>query len=111
MSFRIEEKLYLRPENLIDFKKYIYNNSAEKLYKARKIKSLCSKQSEDDKTNVNEYLSRTLVVIIPAINDNVPIDITIYGLTSSENLSCAKLPVPTIVEIIITGIVNQAFLR
>ena len=40
MSFRIEEKLYLRPENLIDFKKYIYNNSAEKLYKARKIKSL-----------------------------------------------------------------------
>jgi hypothetical protein len=40
MSFRIEEKLYLRPENLIDFKKYIYNNSAEKLYKARKIQSL-----------------------------------------------------------------------
>ena len=40
MSFRIEEKLYLRSENLIDFKKYIFKNSAEKLYKPRKIQSL-----------------------------------------------------------------------
>ena len=40
MSFRIEEKLYLRSENLIDFKKYIFKNSAEKLYKPRKILSL-----------------------------------------------------------------------
>ena len=40
MSFRIEEKLYLKAENLTDFKKYIFNNSSEKLFKPRKIKSL-----------------------------------------------------------------------
>ena len=40
MSFRIEEKLNLRAENLTDFKKYIFNNSSEKLFKSRKIKSL-----------------------------------------------------------------------
>ena len=40
MSFRIEEKLNLRAENLTDFKRYIFNNSSEKLFKPRKIKSL-----------------------------------------------------------------------
>ena len=40
MSFRIEEKLYLRPENLIDFKKYVFQNDAKNLYQPRKINSL-----------------------------------------------------------------------
>tara|TARA_Y100000591_G_C21717006_1_gene636662 strand:+ start:315 stop:905 length:591 start_codon:yes stop_codon:yes gene_type:complete len=40
MSFRIEEKLYLRPENLIDFKKYVFQNDAKNLYEPRKINSL-----------------------------------------------------------------------
>lgn len=40
MSFRIEEKLYIKDENLIEFKNYIFNNSAKKLYSPRKIKSL-----------------------------------------------------------------------
>ncbi len=40
MSFRIEEKLYLRPENLIEFKDFLFKDSAKNLYEPRKIKSL-----------------------------------------------------------------------
>ncbi len=40
MSFRIEEKLYIRSENLIDFKEFLIKKSAKKLYSPRKIKSL-----------------------------------------------------------------------
>ena len=40
MSFRIEEKLYIRYENLLDFKNFLYKNSAKNLYEPRKIKSL-----------------------------------------------------------------------
>ena len=40
MSFRIEDKLYIRPENLIDFKKYVFQNDAKNLYQPRKINSL-----------------------------------------------------------------------
>ena len=39
MSFRIEEKLYLSPDNLIEFKDFIFKNS-KKLFNSRKIKSL-----------------------------------------------------------------------
>ena len=38
MSFRTEEKLYIRQENLIDFKKFIFNLSGKKIHKPRKIK-------------------------------------------------------------------------
>ena len=31
MSFRIEEKLYIRSENLIDFKEFLIKKSAKKL--------------------------------------------------------------------------------
>ena len=40
MSFRIEEKLYLSPDNLIEFKDFIFKNSGKKLFNSRKIKSL-----------------------------------------------------------------------
>ena len=40
MSFRIEEKLYLSPENLIEFKDFLFKDSAKNLYEPRKIKSL-----------------------------------------------------------------------
>lgn len=50
MSFRIEEKLNLRPENLIDFKKFIFDDSSKKLFEPRKIKSLYF-----DNMNLNMY--------------------------------------------------------
>jgi SPX domain protein involved in polyphosphate accumulation len=40
MSFRIEEKFYIKEENLLEFKDFIFKKSAEKLYKPRKIESL-----------------------------------------------------------------------
>jgi SPX domain protein involved in polyphosphate accumulation len=40
MSFRIEDKLYIRTENLLQFNQFLNNNSATKLFESRKIKSL-----------------------------------------------------------------------
>jgi len=40
LSFRIEEKLYIKSENLIDFKEYLLKKSAKKLYESREIQSL-----------------------------------------------------------------------
>ena len=40
MSFRIEEKLYIKSENLADFKNYLLKQSAKQLYQPRVIKSL-----------------------------------------------------------------------
>ena len=51
MSFRTEEKLYIRQENLIDFKKFIFNLSGKKIHKPRKIKSLYFDNSNLDMYN------------------------------------------------------------
>ena len=40
MSFRIEEKLYIKSEHLIDFKQFLIERSAKQLYQPRRIKSL-----------------------------------------------------------------------
>tara|TARA_B100001123_G_C15310170_1_gene1024061 strand:- start:235 stop:819 length:585 start_codon:yes stop_codon:yes gene_type:complete len=40
MSFRIEEKLFIKSEHLIDFKKFLIKNSAKKVFHPRIIKSL-----------------------------------------------------------------------
>tara|TARA_Y100000996_G_scaffold402629_1_gene374781 strand:+ start:208 stop:798 length:591 start_codon:yes stop_codon:yes gene_type:complete len=40
MSFRIEEKLFIKTENLVDFKKYLKLKSVKPLHKPRLIKSL-----------------------------------------------------------------------
>ena len=40
MSFRIEEKLYIRSENILDFKEFLIKSSAKQLFKPRLIKSL-----------------------------------------------------------------------
>ena len=40
MSFRIEEKLYIKSENLLEFKNFLFKNSAKEIYKPRIIKSL-----------------------------------------------------------------------
>ena len=40
MSFRIEEKLFIKSENLIEFKEYLLKQSAKQIYEPRKIKSL-----------------------------------------------------------------------
>ena len=40
MSFRIEEKLYIKSESLIDIKEYLLKKSAKKLYESREIQSL-----------------------------------------------------------------------
>ena len=40
MSFRIEEKLYIKSEHLIDFKQFLIKRSAKQLYQPRRIKSL-----------------------------------------------------------------------
>jgi SPX domain protein involved in polyphosphate accumulation len=40
MSFRIEEKLYIKYEHLIDFKQFLIKRLAKQLYQPRLIKSL-----------------------------------------------------------------------
>lgn len=40
MSFRIEQKLYIQKENLLDFKDFLYKKSAKGIYKPRVIESL-----------------------------------------------------------------------
>ena len=40
MSFRIEEKLYIKSEHLIDFKQFLIKRLAKQLYQPRLIKSL-----------------------------------------------------------------------
>ena len=40
MSFRIEEKLFVKRENLIDFKKFLEKKSVKQIYHPRIIKSL-----------------------------------------------------------------------
>ena len=40
MSFRIEEKLYFKPENLIQFREYLTKKTAKKLHSPRIIESL-----------------------------------------------------------------------
>ena len=40
MSFRVEEKLYIKDENLFNFKKFLNTKSAKSLYKPRVIESL-----------------------------------------------------------------------
>jgi hypothetical protein len=50
MSFRIEEKLYIKSEHLIDFKIFLIKHSAKQLYQPRLIKSLYF-----DNLNFNMY--------------------------------------------------------
>ena len=50
MSFRIEEKLYIKSEHLIDFKQFLIKHSAKQLYQPRLIKSLYF-----DNLNFNMY--------------------------------------------------------
>ena len=40
MSFRKEEKLFIKSEHILDFKKFLKDRSVKSLYKPRKIKSL-----------------------------------------------------------------------
>jgi SPX domain protein involved in polyphosphate accumulation len=40
MSFRIEDKLFVKTENLFQFYNFLYKNSAKKIFETRKIKSL-----------------------------------------------------------------------
>ena len=40
MSFRKEEKLFIKSEHILDFKKFLEDHSVKNLYKPRKIKSL-----------------------------------------------------------------------
>ncbi len=40
MSFRIEDKFFFKPENILQFREFLANKSAKKLYKKRVIKSL-----------------------------------------------------------------------
>ena len=40
MSFRKEEKLFIKSEHILDFKKFLKDRSVKGLYKPRKIKSL-----------------------------------------------------------------------
>jgi hypothetical protein len=40
MSFRIEDKLFIKPENILQFKNFLINKSAKKLYDNRIIRSL-----------------------------------------------------------------------
>ena len=50
MSFRLEEKLYIKPEHLLDFREYLSKNLSQKLHHPRKIKSLYF-----DNINFNMY--------------------------------------------------------
>ena len=40
MSFRIEEKLYIKSEHIIDFKEFLIKKSAKKIFHPRLIRSL-----------------------------------------------------------------------
>ena len=48
MSFRIEDKLYIRTENLLQFNEFLNNHSAKKLFEPRIIKSLYFDNSKFD---------------------------------------------------------------
>ena len=40
MTYRLEQKLFIKKENLINFKCYLYSKGAKKIFKSRKICSL-----------------------------------------------------------------------
>ena len=40
MTFRIEQKLFIRKENLIQFQELLFQKKTQKLYQSRVIKSL-----------------------------------------------------------------------
>ena len=40
MSYRIEDKLFFKPKNILQFKNFLTNKSAKKLYDNRIIRSL-----------------------------------------------------------------------
>ena len=56
MSFRIEEKLYIKPEHLLDFREYLSKNLSQKLHHPRKIKSL---YFLDFRSDPDPYLNET----------------------------------------------------
>ena len=62
MSFRIEEKLYIKSEHLIDFKQFLIKLSAKQLYQPRLIKSLyfdsAKKDQSSGRLDVNDLLQR-----------------------------------------------------
>ena len=51
MSFRIEDKLFILNENLIEFKDFLINKKAKKIFKSRSIKSLYFDNSNLDMYN------------------------------------------------------------
>ena len=59
--------------------------------------------------NSPTFRNWAIVVKMPAKIFTAPKAICIYGLVSSEKRSCAKFAVPVNVLMIITGIVNHAF--
>ena len=75
MSFRIEDKFFFKPENILQFKEFLANKSAQKLYNNRVIKSLYF-----DNINLDMYRD--------SVEGSVPrkkIRIRNYPKTSDEN--------------------------
>tara|TARA_Y100000816_G_C26093876_1_gene578479 strand:- start:434 stop:1021 length:588 start_codon:yes stop_codon:yes gene_type:complete len=76
MSFRIEEKLYIKEQNLIEFKDFISKKSPQKLFTPRKIESLYF-----DNANLDMY-NDSVEGIVP----RKKIRIRKYPNTKDENL-------------------------
>ena len=48
MTFRKEHKLFIKKENLIEFKKYLISKGASKIFNKRKIQSLYFENKKND---------------------------------------------------------------
>ena len=48
MTYRLEQKLFIKRENLINFKCYLYSKGAKKIFKSRKICSLYFENKKKD---------------------------------------------------------------
>ena len=68
MSFRIEDKLFILNENLIEFKDFLINKKAKKIFKSRSIKSLYFDNSNLDMYNDSiEGLTPRKKIIAPRV--------------------------------------------
>ena len=72
MTYRLEQKLFIKRENLINFKCYLYSKGAKKIFKSRKICSLYFENKKKDMfiDSIEGSLPRKKIRIRYYPNDN-----------------------------------------
>lgn len=72
MTYRLEQKLFIKKENLINFKCYLYSKGAKKIFKSRKICSLYFENKKKDMfiDSIEGSLPRKKIRIRYYPNDN-----------------------------------------